>query len=76
MSVDPVNLLAVTLAFLLAALLAAAVFYDFTVFRRRKNNRSKAVYRCETCRHIYTVPRRFPLARCPQCGRQNGPVKE
>ena len=76
MPVDPVNLLAFTLAFLLAVLLAATVFYDFTVFRRRKKNRSKSVYRCDFCRHIYTVPRRVPLARCPQCGRQNGPVRE
>lgn len=76
MSVDPAILLALTLAFLLSALFAAAVFYDLTVFRRRKNNGSKAVYRCANCRYIYTVPRRTPLARCPQCGQHNEPVRE
>jgi rRNA maturation endonuclease Nob1 len=59
----------------LIALLAAAAFYDFILFRRRPAAR-EAVYRCDSCRHIYTESHRTPLARCPKCGQQNEPVRE
>jgi hypothetical protein len=77
MPADPVSLLFLPLVLALAALFAAAFTYDFILFRRRRrNNGNKAVYRCDVCRHIYTVPRRTPLARCPRCGRPNKPVRE
>ncbi len=75
MPVDPLSLFVLPLMIALAALFAAAAAYDFIIFRRRKN-RNKAVYRCDACRHIYTVLHRTPLARCPQCGKQNEPVRE
>jgi rubrerythrin len=75
MPADPLNLLVIQLALALAALFAAAAFYDFVSFRRRGKNSTKAVYRCDACRHIYTAPGRVPLARCPKCGKQNEPVK-
>lgn len=74
--VEPLSLFTLPLTLSLAALFAAAVFYDLIIFRRRRKNRNKAIYRCGACRHIYTVPRRIPLARCPKCGKQNGPVRE
>lgn len=61
--------------FALVALLAAAAFYDFTAFRRRRGVH-ETVYRCDFCRHIYTESHRTPLARCPKCGQQNKPVRE
>jgi len=76
MPIDPLSLFALPLALALAALFAAAVFYDFRFFRRWRKNGHKAVYRCDACRHIYTVPRRTPLARCPKCSRPNAPVRE
>ncbi len=67
--------LASPVVFALIALLAAAVFYDFVTFRRRRSKR-ETVYRCDACRHIYTESHRTPLARCPKCGKQNEPVRE
>jgi len=75
MQVEPLSLFTVPLSLSLFALFAAAAAYDFIVFRRRRKNGDKAVYRCVNCRHIYTAPRRTPLARCPQCEQQNEPVK-
>lgn len=76
MPADPLSLFAIPLTLTLAALFAAAAAYDFIVFRRRRKNGNEVVYRCDACRHIYTVPLRTPLARCPKCGQQNEPVKE
>ena len=76
MPVDPLSLFTIPLTLALAALFAAAAAYDIITFRRRRKNGSQAVYRCDACRHIYTVPRRTPLARCPKCGKQNEPVRE
>lgn len=76
MPVNLPDLLVLPTAVLLTALFAAAIFYDVTGFYHRKKNRSKAVYRCNDCRHIYTAFRRTPLARCPLCGKQNEPVRE
>jgi hypothetical protein len=75
MPVDPLNLIVIPLTLALAALFAIAAAYDFIIFRRRKKNGSKTIYRCDTCRHIYTAPGRTPLARCPKCGKQNEPVR-
>lgn len=75
MPVNLPSLLVLPTALLLLTLFAASIFYDFTVFRRRRKNRNKAVYRCAECRHIYTEFRRTPLARCPKCGKQNEPVR-
>lgn len=76
MIIDPLNLLAIPLILALGALFAAAAFYDLTVYRRRRRNGNKSIYRCDACRHIYTVAHRTPLARCPKCGKQNEPVRE
>lgn len=76
MHTHPLSLIVLPLAFALAAIFAAAAAYDFTTFRRRRKTGKRAVYRCDACRHIYTVPHRTPLARCPQCGKQNAPVRE
>jgi hypothetical protein len=75
MPVDPLSLFTIPLTLALAALFAAAAAYDLIIFRRRRKNGSQAVCRCEACRHIYTVPRRTPLAPCPKCRKQNEPVK-
>lgn len=75
MPVDPLSLLVLPLPLALAAIFAAAVAYDFIMFRRRRKTGSKTVYRCDTCRHIYTAPGRTPLSRCPKCGKQNEPVR-
>ena len=76
MPVDPVSLFALPLTLSLVLLFAAAAAYDFITFGRRRKTGNKAVYRCEACRHIYTVLHRTPLARCPKCGQQNEPVRE
>ncbi|NOU36612.1 MAG: hypothetical protein HOO88_07565 [Kiritimatiellaceae bacterium] len=76
MPVEPLNLFVIQLALALTALFAAAAVYDFVTFRRRRKNSGEAIYRCDTCRHIYIAPSRTPLARCPKCGKQNEPVKE
>jgi len=76
MPIDPLSLFTIPMTLALAALFAAATAYDFITFRRRRNNENKSIYRCDACRHIYTVPHRTPLARCPQCGKQNEPVRE
>lgn len=75
MPADPLSLLVLPLVLALAALFVAAAAYDFIIFRRRRKNGNETVYRCDACRHIYTAPRRTPLARCPKCGKQNEPVK-
>lgn len=72
---DLISLLAIPTGMLLTLLFAAALFYDITVFRRRKKHRSCVIYRCKECRHIYTESHRTPLARCPLCGKQNEPVR-
>ena len=76
MPVDPLNLFTIPLTLALSALFAIAAFYDFTVFRRRRKTGNQAVYRCETCRNIYTSLLRTPLAPCSKCGRQNAPVRK
>jgi rRNA maturation endonuclease Nob1 len=76
MPIHPLNLLTIPLALTLIALFAAAAVYDFITFRRRRKSATPVVYRCDACRHIYTVPHRTPLARCPKCGSQNEPVRE
>lgn len=76
MPVDVLSLFTMPLALALVAIFAAAAFYDFVVFRRRRRSGHPVVYRCDSCRHIYTVPHRTPLARCPKCGKQNEPVRE
>jgi hypothetical protein len=75
MPVDPLSLFVLPLILALTALFAATAAYDFIIFRRRKNINKAVVYRCDACRHIYTVPCRIPLARCPKCGKQNEPIK-
>jgi rRNA maturation endonuclease Nob1 len=66
----------IPLALTLSALFAAALVYDLIIFRRRRRSGNPVVYRCDSCRHIYSVPHRTPLARCPKCGKQNEPVRE
>lgn len=75
MPMDPLQLFTTPLALLLAALFIAAFLYDFFIFRRRKKG-SKTVCRCDDCRHIYAVPRRTPIARCPKCGKLNEPYRK
>jgi rRNA maturation endonuclease Nob1 len=75
MTVDPINLFAWTPVAALLLIFLAASFYDLTVFRRRRKKK-KAIYRCSTCRRIYEELHRTPLARCPQCGQSNEPVKK
>lgn len=76
MPIDLLNLFTLPLILALAVLFTVAAFYDFITFRRRKKTGAQAVYRCDACRHIYTVLRRTPLARCPKCGKQNEPIRE
>jgi len=71
---DPLNLFVLPLVLSLAGLFIAATLYDFILFRRRRKNRNKTVYRCATCRSIYAAPCRTPLARCPGCGQLNEPA--
>jgi rRNA maturation endonuclease Nob1 len=75
MIVNPLNLFAWALVAALTAILLAAAFYDWIVFRRRKK-KTKAIYRCTHCRAIYEERRRTPLARCPKCGHPNEPSGE
>lgn len=75
MTADPVGPLTILPACALIALLLAAAYYDWMAFRRRRSPR-EAVYRCASCRRIYTAPHRTPLARCPGCGAQNEPVRQ
>lgn len=75
MLINPLNLLGQLTVLSLVILFITAVLYDFFTFRHRKKRTAKAVYRCNTCRHIYTVPHRTPLARCPKCGQHNELVK-
>ena len=74
MPVDPLILITVPLLLCLGILLALATAYDVALFRRRKN-KDESIYRCRDCRHIYTERHRTPLARCPQCGRPNEPIR-
>ena len=53
MPANPVSTLFLPLAAALTALLAAAAVYDIITFRRRRIA-PETVYRCNTCRHIYT----------------------
>ncbi len=75
MPVDPLSLIVVPLALALGVLIALAAAYDIVVFRRRKS-KDESVYRCGSCRHIYTELHRTPLARCPKCGQQNEPTRQ
>jgi hypothetical protein len=63
MPIHPLNLLTIPLALTLIALFAAAAVYDFITFRRRRKSATPVVYRCDACRHIYTVPHRLPAVR-------------
>jgi len=75
MPVDPLSLIVIPLALALGLLLLLATAYDIIVFRRRKS-KDESVYRCGSCRHIYTEIHRTPLARCPKCGQQNEPTRQ
>lgn len=75
MTVNPIHLLAWATVIALLFVFAAATFYDLTVFRRRRKKK-KAIYRCAACRCIYEEAHRTPLARCPQCGQPNEPVRK
>ena len=75
MPVDPLSLIVVPLALALGVLIALAAAYDVVSFRRRKS-KDESVYRCGSCRHIYTELHRTPLARCPKCGQQNEPTRQ
>lgn len=70
MPVDVIHLLPLPLILTLAALLGLAVLYDLRTFKRHKK-KEDAIYRCASCRRVYTTPRQTPLARCPVCGKQN-----
>ena len=74
MPIDPLILIVVPLTLALGLLLLLATAYDVRLFRRRKS-KDESVYRCESCRHIYTEVHRTPLARCPKCGQQNEPSR-
>ncbi len=74
MPIDPLSLIVVPLTLALGLLLLLATAYDVILFRRRKS-KDESVYRCESCRHIYTEIHRTPLARCPKCGQQNEPSR-
>lgn len=74
MTIDPLLLPGIGVSLLLTGLFGAAYFYDMRSFHRRRRHR-KTVYRCTACQHIYERPNRTPLARCPQCGRQNEPMR-
>ncbi len=76
MLIDPFNFFVIPLALTLIFLFVAALIYDVIIFRRRRRRGNPVVYRCDSCRHIYSVPHRTPLARCPKCGNQNEPVRE
>lgn len=76
MIADPLHLITVPLILCLCFLFSVALIYDLAVFRRRRKNRHRAVYRCSTCRHIYEEIHRTPLARCPKCGTSNEPVRQ
>ncbi len=75
MPVDPLSLIVVPLTLALGLLLLLAAAYDVVVFRRRKS-KDESVYRCGSCRHIYTELHRTPLARCPKCEQQNEPTRQ
>ena len=73
MPVDPLSFFVIPLALVLTGLFAAAWVYDIKTFRRRKS-KDETVYRCVNCKRIFTDIHRTPLARCPNCGKQNEPV--
>ncbi len=75
MPVDPLNLIVIPMAIALCLLFVLAAVYDVISFRRRKS-KDESIYRCRSCRHIYTELYRTPLARCPKCGEQNEPIRQ
>lgn len=74
MQIDPLQLPAIILGSLLGGLLIAATLYDLRLSRRRKS-KNETVYRCATCRRVYSLQRHTPLARCPHCGESNEPAR-
>ena len=75
MPVNPLQLILIPLILTLVGLFLAALVYDIKTFRRRKS-KDEAIYRCIDCRSIYTDIHRTPLARCPQCGKPNAPIRQ
>ncbi len=75
MPIDPLQLLVIPLIIALVGILAAAWVYDLKTLRHKKS-KNETVYRCAACRRIYTEMHRTPLAHCPQCGKQNAPVRQ
>lgn len=47
-------------------------YYDWKDKHRYKSQRSKVIYHCIKCSHIYTGPYRSEECECPQCGFTNG----
>ncbi|HKL22501.1 MAG TPA: hypothetical protein VJ904_11895 [Tichowtungia sp.] len=74
-TIDPLQLIVIPLALVLAGLFFAAWLYDLKTFRRRKK-KDETIYRCTDCKRIYTLIQRTPLARCPRCGKQNPAVRQ
>lgn len=74
MPIDPLHLIAFAVAGILVCLLGLSLGYEIRRFIWRKK-KEQAVYRCHKCRRIYMELHRIPLARCPECGTQNKPIR-
>jgi hypothetical protein len=70
---DPTLIISCATIVSLGILFALTLFYDISVFRKRKK-RKETFYRCESCKKIYLSARRTPLARCPKCQTANPPA--
>ena len=67
--------LLIPLAFTLAALLAAWLYYALRQGRSVPRPARSRIYRCTGCGHVYMDERDVPLARCPRCGDMNEAVR-
>ena len=55
----------------LAALGAAAVYYEFRRKRFEPEPSEDNIFRCEKCAFVYTDDADVDRSRCPQCGAVN-----
>lgn len=75
MTVSISNIFTMPLAFSLAVVVCAYLYY---MIRREPGLRAPPpthIYRCDSCGRVYADPRAVPMARCPHCGTLNEAVR-
>jgi len=75
MTMTPSDAALVPTTLAMAAVVAVWIHGQIADARRQRQPRQAAIYRCETCGHVYEDSRRVPLSACERCGTLNEAVR-